>query len=942
MNGLRFIKSFQHRSSVETLLRVATAPRTAPRPPRAQEGAGLQSDWSGTASAGRREIAGRHTRNHGSGDDRTPQPDDRVARCAFDLGFKRFLHQVDFLVNAVDLGIDLVVQRFHILADKLDFTAQAFLDPLQIRLVGHTAGHTVADQKRDRLGLFLRNARIPQTLDFRDGIECRCGHMRSLAGPFRNINTLYALRQSARGIAAALLVLLWLTVPAPAQTLGIDCDQPRRNADGKLILGGDGSQQAQCEADRATALNYAAVVHETGSRIRSALQGLPPPLWGDLVAHLRTSDDIDDWTYADATVLNALETLSAAAPAGEPGDIAPMARASDKAASWKSGLLAGKTSYPDDWRGIVKARACGVDASGAVRNGAAVLVWLEPDAIRDRWTPEMVQRTVRARMARREGQYARLDHIPEIVTGTGRLKAWNGNIRDVSGTAAIRGCFFAGANAVPEGALAMQVMLRRKIDMDWKSEICADPDQVGSRQLMWARHNGVYIVPEEAVQEDGSPHPDRGDPLLDPPVTSEAAAWHLTGSTCRAPRTIDAVRAEDCDAEINGTPVKGTHIRRFRFREVQNDPHDKFRIDMVPVGPGNGELGVIADAGKPHPVWETVTLFCEGELPDSDAPNIPEPEYDPDWDIPDCAAAHGGQFDEGERRGYRQTITYPPDWPVRDVEVRTIEDDCFAPDVVRGTEERPGPLCPAGHSGEIVEGRDLSWWNRDWAVPSRHDNGDAGDRTLEQAIRDYNADPSQAGLDWYDMVLVEKDWHVDKLTCTAPVQVTDTQTRDGSCPAGQTGDVTESRRLSWYNRDPGAVPPHVITDREVDEAAASYDADPGQTGLPWFRKVTATPWQAQSSNCRPARTCGNTCAERGGVETRNSEGEECVSPKLPKCSTSGIKSGNDGGEEGEGAWSVDTDGDGKTDTEANRGDPGAENRGVEDRGGHGNEGGDDE
>ena len=75
--------------------------------------------------------------------------------------------------------------------------------------------------------------------------------------------------------------------------------------------------------------------------------------------------------------------------------------------------------------------------------------------------------------------------------------------------------------------------------------------------------------------------------------------------------------------------------------------------------------------------------------------------------------------------------------------------------------------------------------------------------------------------------------------------------------------------------------------------------------------VGATPWQAQSSNCRPARTCGNTCAERGGVETRNSEGEECVGTTLPKCSTSGNNSGNDGGEEGEGAWSIDTDGDGE-------------------------------
>ena len=161
----------------------------------------------------------------------------------------------------------------------------------------------------------------------------------------------------------------------------------------------------------------AGVLGGLGAGVAVLLAGVPPPLWDDLVEHLRTRDDINDWTYADAAVLNTLRSLSEDAPApADPNDIAPMARASEKAEYWKSGLLAGKTSYPDDWRPIVKARACGVGADGTLAPGAAVLVWLDPDAIRDRWTPEMIQRTVRVRVQRTEGWNRLVDRIPDIVT----------------------------------------------------------------------------------------------------------------------------------------------------------------------------------------------------------------------------------------------------------------------------------------------------------------------------------------------------------------------------------------------------------------------------------------------------------------------------------------------------------------------------------------------
>ena len=833
----------------------------------------------------------------------------------------------------IKLGVcDLLV---HVLAYKINVLA----DKLKVVLRRDPAGDAGMNRKRDRLGLFLWKARIAQTLDFRDGIECRVGHSRSLAGSFCNISPFRIPRQSA----PAFLALLWFAAPALSQTLGIDCDAPRRNADGRLILGDDGTYQALCEADRATALNYARVVYQTRDLVRSALNGLPPPLWGDLVAHLRDSDAINDWTYSDTSVLNALKALSAAAPAStDAGDLTPTTRVSQTAQYWTSGLLTDKTSYPREWHVLVKARACGVDADGRITRHAAVLIWLDPQAIRDRWSPEMVQRTVRTWMGQRHGFNARLDRVPDIVTGSGHgsgyLKDWQSRTRNVSGDAAVRACFFSGANAIPDGALALLIPLRRKIDEGWETETCTDPDEVGARNMMWARHNGVYIVPDQAIGADGSPHALRGEALLDPPVATGADALRLTHSTCRAPRTLDAVRAEKCDAIINDTPVKGTHVRHYRFREVQSDPDDPFRIDMVPVGrdPDNhgNPLGVIAPAGAPHPVWKTVTLFCEGALPESDAPDIPAPVVvppdDPDWKVPDCRAAHGGRFNAGTRRGVRQTITYPAGWVVRDVEVRSIEDDCFDPVLMEGVEVRITACAAiaAGESGEVVEGRDFQWWNRDWAVPGRHQGGRRGDRRLDQAIAAYDADPAQAGLDRYDRVMLARDWHVDRFTCKAPVQVTDTQTRPGTCPAGQTGTVIERRSLSWYNRDPGAVPPHVITDREVDQAAADYEADPAQAGLDWFRTVTATSWRETLNTCRTPPpenpeetdrqpTCGWTCSQRGGRERRTSDGEYCEGPKLPLCRSGGGDGG--GSERPEYQGSIDTDGDGITDRDGSSG-----------------------
>ena len=267
---------------------------------------------------------------------------------------------------------------------------------------------------------------------------------------------------------------------------------------------------------------------------------------------------------------------------------------------------------------------------------------------------------------------------------------------------------------------------------------------------------------------------------------------------------------------------------------------------------------------------------------------------------PDCRAAHGGRFDEGTRKSTLRTITYPEGWPVDQIRFRRLEDDCFRQMEQTGAETRE-IACPAGHSGRHIKRRSFRWYNRDWAVPTRHNNGTEGNRTFAQALAAWKADPVQAGKKWYDTAVLVRDWHLARLTCKAPRKISEQQLRPGTCLAWEVGFTTEARTLSWYNRDPGATPPHVITDREVEEAAAAYDANPSQAGLAWYRKVTATPWAAIRRFCSvspspsnpSARTCGNTCAERGGIAGRNSGGEYCQGPKLPKCSGSG---GNDSNE----------------------------------------------
>ena len=589
-------------------------------------------------------------------------------------------------------------------------------------------------------------------------------------------------------VAFAALPLATLPSPSLAQTaqggtLGIDCDKPRYDANGKLILDfTDGARQAICEAYRTTALTYADNVIETANRLRFAIQTLPPPVWDDLVGHLRTDDDVADWTFTDTVAMRRLETLSTTAPQTQSRDgQATSSAAHGVATHWQGGILA-RSGIGADWHPEMQARACGFDADDNPVQGAIVLVWLNPGVVRDSWTPRMVQRTALAWHERQSDRSAAINRVPHVLTAANRMTDARGRTSQVTGDPAIWTCL----DTVPVGALVEVVRLRQARRDGERALRCEDPDEIGRRRFVWHRSNGVYMVPPFAVLDDGSDHPDRGEPLLGqrpdlPLVTEEPdptdparqpGEFLRLGTSCRPPRWIDAVRPVDCPATINGTDVQGTHVWRFRFREVQNDPLDPFRIDWVPVMPDpldpDNELGVIAPVGDPHPEWAHVTVFCEGFIPPSDAPPVP-PRVN-DWTPDDCPTQWPGQFEQGQRLGYTQHFDYPAGWPKRDEAIRTVDDDCFNPVRQTGTQKRALRNCPAGMIGGTIEDRSFSWWTKAWAVgnPSHARQIPTGHGSVAQAAAAYDADPSQAGLDVWDVVTLEEDWHVVANTCRTP------------------------------------------------------------------------------------------------------------------------------------------------------------------------------
>ena len=550
-------------------------------------------------------------------------------------------------------------------------------------------------------------------------------------------------------------------------TLGIDCDRPRYTAEGKMIFGDDGNYRVKCEVDRATALNYALVVSATRDGLRSALNTVPQPLWDHLVTYLHDTDvqnTIADWSY----------------PTDESSDINSLVgtTVNGRARYWATGIL-DKTPVLGVWNDKVQARACGVTVNPDTGRpdinpfGSTALVWLDRLYIRDRWSSEMVQRTVRAHLERSEGRFAMSESIPDVLSDARELINAKGQTRNISPV--LRACLDRDP-AIPTGSLVMRTSLNHSTDWEDKSFPCTGSHKVGTQLLRSETHNGLHIVPMRAIRADGSDHPQRGKPLLtqsqfsnaldhpvlkpgspvlgpsDYPITEPEKSTFLV-KTCREPRTRNLTRTESCDTTINGNPVNGSLIRTFRFREFQDDPTDPNRVYLKPVmrDPGNSEnpLGVPVTGGE-HPLWSQATVFCPN-VPDLDLPRIPDPVVDT---VPatTCKAQWGDEF-EGTRTGYVQTITYPPDWPVDEVVIRTVDDDCFSTIPVQGVQTTTGS-CEPGYTGTITKSRALTWLNRAWAV--QDDVYPRFGRRLPNPAGFHDAvaqvETNQNALAWYDRV----------------------------------------------------------------------------------------------------------------------------------------------------------------------------------------------
>ena len=429
------------------------------------------------------------------------------------------------------------------------------------------------------------------------------------------------IKSITNGLTLALSLMLMPGIAAAqgtaSETLpGIECDQPLRSANGKLVFGDDGSARARCEAYRATALNYVRVLKETRDQLRSALGAVPRPLWTGLVSHLVHEDELDedkisDWTYTSADV-SRLNGSGLERTAG----------------FWKTGIM-DKTTIAEKWHDGLRARACGVDSSGRPGPGASVIIWLDPDYIRDRWTPRMIQTVAKAHLDKVDPGYALSEQIPDVLTANGEMLDALGQARVIS--AGLKTCMEAD-EAIPANTLVMRIPLTYTTERGEITEACIGSDLVGTRVLGWERHNGLYVVPARAIlinaQGDTVEHPDREDLLLkqsgtiahrpvndpalyasDYPLVNQDQAMFLL-KTCRPPEFRDHVVTESCTSEINGTDVKGSRIYTYRVREFQTEDGTVLKpVKRDPKDAGN-ELGVFLAAGEVHPEWSQEALFC--------------------------------------------------------------------------------------------------------------------------------------------------------------------------------------------------------------------------------------------------------------------------------------------------------------------------------------------
>ncbi|MDE0694952.1 MAG: hypothetical protein OXH76_03855 [Boseongicola sp.] len=488
-------------------------------------------------------------------------------------------------------------------------------------------------------------------------------------------------------LSGLLLSTALSAVPAavPAQDLGIDCHEPRRTPDGRIIYDQGHETRALCEADRARALAFAALLTTVRSRVAQALRVLPPPLLESFVQHLETDSDPAAWRPAAAD-LDALRNLPATQA---------WAWHRSVPAFWENGVLDG-AGIDAGWQ--VRARGCRV---GPLDDAMQVLVWLEPASLGDRWTPAMVQRTVSAWHALRERRGLAVERAPRVTAGTSTAPA----LRDADGQERpVDACF--GAIDPGPWAPTVRPLLAMETRVGWPRErerrdaACTDPGLVGFRREERTSLRGVFLDAAGAPLLDGS-----GNLLAD-----GNAAWHETRNLCRVPREIVIPRIEDCDTPgtLAGRSVQGHVVREYLYRE-RRVPGLPTRVVSWPVD-GDGSFTAAGATQTAQPGARGT--FCDDDnFPDPEAPVVTS------GPVPQCVATHGNSYPLGSRPGEWRRIDYPDGWPVADRYVVWEEDRCYRTDTRSRSESRTLG-CPAGQLGSVSQRRSVTDSRRIWSPES--------------------------------------------------------------------------------------------------------------------------------------------------------------------------------------------------------------------------------
>ena len=314
------------------------------------------------------------------------------------------------------------------------------------------------------------------------------------------------------------------TSPAgPSGVLGIDCETPRLNDMGRILLDLDGTQRRLCEADRETALAWARILESSRDRIAGRVEHAPAADLRRLITRMETGNGL---SLFGATDLRGYFRNSA-----------------------------GRSNMPFDvsaWVPHLRAGIC-VDNQRFDR-GARLIVWLPPLRA-DRWSPEMAQRTVFAWRVRSEDVLAARERTPDILMRrpAGAVLGRSGGVERALPDCVGDLMTAAGITGTPAWPLAMDYPVRWTVERDNRVEPCPN-GELGRVRLRRFGLNGVWL------DENGLLLRKSGTVVTDP-----ANAWVEIGRLCFHPAAIAPSPLPsdwtECEQEVT-VDRRGTVTRR--------------------------------------------------------------------------------------------------------------------------------------------------------------------------------------------------------------------------------------------------------------------------------------------------------------------------------------------------------------------------------------------